>query len=96
LGLAWTTGNSGTGKSEVCSALARKGYQAIDSDLGMAAWVNKNTGQIIRAVDTGRLSQGWFKDHRWSLMQSRVEELAGGARSQTVFLCGMAQNDEEL
>ncbi len=30
------------------------------------------------------------------LMRSSVEELAGTARTQTVILCGMAQNDEEL
>jgi hypothetical protein len=29
-------------------------------------------------------------------MRSRVEELAGTARAQTTFLCGLVQNDEEL
>ncbi|MGO9855904.1 MAG: AAA family ATPase [Acidimicrobiales bacterium] len=96
MGLAWITGNSGTGKSEVCDALAAKGYRTVDSDLGMAVWVNIETDEVVRAVDTGRLSQGWFEDHRWLLMRSRVEELAGAAGSQTVFLCGLVQNDEEL
>jgi hypothetical protein len=96
VGLAWITGNSGTGKSEVCAALAGKGYRSIDSDLGMAVWVNRNTDQVIHAFDTGGLSQDWFKDHRWILMRSRVEELAGAARTQTAFLCGLVQNDEEL
>jgi hypothetical protein len=95
VGLAWITGNSGTGKSEVCAALVGKGYRTIDSDLGMAVWVSTNTGQVIHA-DTGRLSQDWFRDHRWILMRSRVEELADAARTQTVFLCGLVQNDEEL
>ena len=31
MGLVWTTGNSGTGKSEVCGALTGKGYRTIDS-----------------------------------------------------------------
>jgi broad-specificity NMP kinase len=96
VGLAWITGNSGTGKSEVCVALAEKGYRTIDSDLGMAVWVNTNTDEVIHAVDTGRLSQDWFRDHRWVLARSRVEELAGAARTQTAFLCGLVQNDEEL
>lgn len=64
MGLAWITGNSGTGKSEVCDALAGKGYRTIDSDLGMAVWVNTNTDEVIHAVDTGRLSQDWFREHR--------------------------------
>jgi shikimate kinase len=96
VGLALITGNSGTGKSEVCAALARNGYRSIDSDLGMAVWVTRNTDQVIHAVDTGRLSQEWFRDHRWILMRGRVEELTGAARTQTAFLCGCVQNDEEL
>jgi broad-specificity NMP kinase len=96
MGLAWITGNSGTGKSEVCAALAGRGYRTIDADLGMAIWLNTKTDQVIRAVDTGRLSQDWFRDHEWILTRSRVEELAGAARTQTAFLCGLVQNDEEL
>jgi hypothetical protein len=30
------------------------------------------------------------------LMRSRVEELAGAARTQTAFLCGLVQNDGEM
>ena len=29
-------------------------------------------------------------------MRSHVEELAGAAKTQTAFLCGLVQNDEEL
>jgi predicted ATPase len=96
VGLAWITGNSGTGKSQVCAALAGKGYTTIDSDLRMAVWVKRNTDQVIRAVDTGRLTQDWFRDHSYILMRSRVEELAGASRTQTIFLFGLVQNDEEL
>jgi hypothetical protein len=95
-GLVWITGNSGTGKSEVCAALAGKGYRTIDSDLGTAVWVSRDTDQVIHAVDTGRQSQDRFRDHRWILIRSRVEELAGAARTQTVFVCGLVQNDEDV
>ena len=96
VGLAWITGNSGTGKSQVCAALAGKGYRTIDSDSGMAVWVNRKTGHAIHAVDSGPLSRDWFRDHRWILDRSLVEELAGAASTQTIFLCGLVQNDEEL
>ena len=96
MGLAWITGNSGTGKSEVCAALAEKGYRTIDSDSGMAAWVNRKTGEVIHAADSGPLSQDWFRDHRWILNRPLVEELAGAAGTQTIFLGGLVQNDEEL
>ncbi|MGD0312652.1 MAG: hypothetical protein ABSC90_09330 [Acidimicrobiales bacterium] len=96
MGLVWITGNSGTGKSEVCAALAGQGYRTVDSDQGMAVWMHRQTGQVIHAVDTGPLSQDWFRDYRWILSRSRVEELAAIAAAQTVFLCGLAQNDEDL
>jgi len=62
----------------------------------MAVWVNRNTDQFIQAVDTGRLSQDWFRDNSWVLMRSRVEDLVGAARTQTAFLCGLVESDEEL
>ena len=96
MGIAWITGNAGTGKSKVCAALADKGYRSIDSDLGMAAWVNTSTDEVIDALDAGPLSQAWFEDHRWLLRRSRVQELAEDAGTQTTFLCGLVQNDEEL
>jgi broad-specificity NMP kinase len=96
VGIAWITGNSGTGKSAVCAALAAEGYRSVDSDMGMAAWVNMITNDVIEAVDPGPLSREWFRDHRWLLRRSRVEELAEEAGTQTVFLCGLVQNDEDL
>ena len=96
MGLVWITGNSGTGKSEVCATLAGRGYRTLDSDLGMAVWVDEETGETTRAVDAGHLSRDWFRDHRWLLMRPRVEELAAAAGTETSFLCGLVQNDEEL
>jgi hypothetical protein len=96
VGLAWVTGSSGAGKSEVSAALAGKGFRTVDSDLGMAVWVNRKTEQVIPVVDIGRLSHEWFRDHKWILMRSLVEELAGTSGAQTTFLCGLVENDEEL
>jgi dephospho-CoA kinase len=96
VGLVWITGNAGTGKSELCTALARRGCRTIDSDLGMAVWENRTTGDFIRAEEAGRVSQRWFADHRWVLPRSRVEDVARTATAQSVFLCGLVQNDEEL
>jgi hypothetical protein len=62
----------------------------------MAAWVNRITNEVIEAADTGPLSQEWFRDHRCLLRRSRVEELAEDAGTETVFLCGLVQNDEDL
>jgi hypothetical protein len=64
--------------------------------MGMAAWLNTSSNEVIEAVDAGPLSHEWFRDHRWLLRRSRVEELAEAAGTESVFLCGLVQNDDEL
>jgi hypothetical protein len=96
VGIAWITGNSATGKSAVCTVLSERGYLAVDADMGAAAWVNRTTGEMTNATDTGPLNQEWFRDHQWLLLRSRVEALIESAEGRPAFLCGMAQNDEEL
>ena len=95
MGLAWITGNSGTGKSDVCAALAGKGYRTIDSDWG---WPSGEIGIRARSsmpFVTGRLSRGLVQDHDESRCGHRVK-LPGASRTQTAFLCGLVENDEEL
>jgi broad-specificity NMP kinase len=96
VGIAWITGNSATGKSAVCAVLSERGYFAVDADMGAAAWVHRTTGEVTNAADTGPLSQEWFRDHQWVLLRSRAETLIESAERRPAFLCGMAQNDEEL
>ncbi len=96
MGIAWITGNSATGKSAVCTVLSERGYLAVDADMGAAAWVHRTTGEVTSAADTGPLNQEWFRDHQWLLLRSRVEALIESAEGRPAFLCGMAQNDEEL
>jgi hypothetical protein len=96
VGIAWITGNSGAGKSAVCTVLSERGYLAVDADVGTAAWVHRTTGEVTGAAETGPLNQEWFSDHRWLLLRSRVEALIESAEGRSTFLWGMAQNDEEL
>lgn len=96
VGIAWITGNSATGKSAVCAVLTQRGYLAVDADLGTTAWVNRTTGEVINAADTGPLNGDWFRDHQWLLLRSRVERLVKSSEGRPSFLCGMAQNDAEL
>ena len=58
--------------------------------------MNKNTGQVIRAVDAGNLSQDWFKEHRWLLCGHASKSSRTAARTEASFLCGLVQNDEDL
>ena len=96
VGIAWITGNSATGKSTGCTALSERGYFAVDADMGAAAWVHRTTGEVTNAADTGRPNQEWFRNNQWVLLRSRVEALIESAERRPAFLCGMAQNDEEL
>jgi hypothetical protein len=94
------TGISGSGKSAVCVALQERGFAAHDMDLdGFAAWVHRTTGvpaPLTDVADPSVRSAAWFAAHDWLVVPARVEELASSAGDQTVFLCGMASNQDDL
>lgn len=46
--LVWVTGNSGVGKSTVCTLLKSLGELAVDADWeGYNHWVDRTSGQVV-------------------------------------------------
>jgi hypothetical protein len=100
LALVLVTGISGSGKSAVCVELQQRGHEAHDMDLeGNAAWVHRRSGTPVPlsdVADPSVRSAAWLEEHDWKLVPSRVEGLARQAGDRTVFLCGMASNQDDL
>ena len=97
MGLIWITGNSGTGKSTVRIALARRGYRSFDTDEdGIAVWRSRVTGEQVLYPSDGNYPETWLDDHGWIINRVRVEELAFMARDRLVFLCGSVENEDEV
>jgi adenylate kinase family enzyme len=89
-------GCSGAGKSAVAAELARCGLLAIDTD---------NDPRLARMVDqAGRVvtdepsepDLAWLGRHSWNWDPARLDELIAAAGSSTLYLCGGADNQEEL
>jgi AAA domain len=96
--LVLVAGISGAGKSAVCDELVRRGYEAHDVDLeGNAVWIDRDTGEVEPPkASRSAESSAWFECHDWCVLPEKVQALADGAGTRTVFLCGMTKNEGEV
>ncbi len=93
------TGVAGTGKSTILNELVSRGYEAygVDED-GYAHWHNNQTGNIHpkSSVKTHHRTSEFISNNTWKISREMVEELAKQSEGRTVFLCGVASNDDEI
>jgi broad-specificity NMP kinase len=81
------TGMSGTGKSSVISALAERGYKAIDTDYG-------DFFVLVESDEATRLKFGGDKEWRWR--EDRISALLDEEDAETLFVCGTASNQTKF
>jgi shikimate kinase len=80
------TGMSGTGKSTLTSALAARGFKAIDLDCDtFSEWVEINDASAIPGSPVE-------KDRDWMWRADRVDELLSSEDADVLFLSGCASN----
>jgi dephospho-CoA kinase len=93
------TGAGGTGKSEICRELKKRGYVTYDVDEdGLARWQHNET-RFIHPKSSIKLDQRtveFLSEHDWNVPRREVEELAHTAEGKVVFLCGSMGNEDEL
>jgi gluconate kinase len=88
-------GCSGAGKSTIAAELARRGLVSIDAD---------NDPLLARFVDpAGAVAEmpaapdfAWIAQHPWAWDPARLDELIRDAAPATLFVCGGADNGQEL
>jgi adenylate kinase family enzyme len=96
MALVWVTGGSGVGKSTICERLQSLGLLAVDADMdGLNRWVDRSSGQVV-ADSPATVPAGWLFRYAWKINRADVETLAFTAADETVFLCGSAENEEEV
>jgi shikimate kinase len=80
------TGMSGTGKSTVISALAARGYKALDLDCDtFSEWVELNDASAMPGSPVEA-------DRDWMWRADRVRELLSTQDTDVLFLSGCASN----
>jgi ribose 1,5-bisphosphokinase PhnN len=94
--VVWVTGNSGTGKSTVCGVLRARGHVALDADEdGFCRWIDRATGEVVMDPPDP-VPEGWLDHYGWTIVRERVEALAEESRLRIAFLCGSAENEDDV
>lgn len=89
-------GCSGAGKSAVALALARRGLATIDSDTDPLLARFVDPGGAVVAEQPTEPDLAWLTRHSWAWDPTRLDELIGAAAPATLYVCGGADNQEEL
>jgi len=89
-------GCSGAGKSAVAPALARRGLAAVDSDDDpfLARFVDPTGAVVAEAPAAPDLT--WLARHGWAWDPARLDELIRAAAPATLYVCGGADNQQEV
>src|ERR1700733_12452282 len=89
-------GCSGAGKSAVAAVLAGRGLASIDADHDplLARFVDL-TGAVV-AEEPAAPDLAWLARHSWAWDPARLDELIRAATPATLYVCGGADNQEEL
>ena len=89
-------GCSGAGKSAIAAVLAGRGLVAIDADDDpyLARFVDP-TGAVV-TEEPAAPDLAWLDRHSWAWDPVRLDELIRDAAPATLYVCGGADNQEEL
>jgi adenylate kinase family enzyme len=89
-------GCSGAGKSAIAAVLARRGLVSIDSDDDpyLARFVDP-TGAVVAEAPTAP-DLAWLARHSWAWDPARLDQLIRDAAPATLYVCGGADNQQEL
>ncbi|PLS81325.1 hypothetical protein CYG49_02210 [Candidatus Saccharibacteria bacterium] len=99
MSLIYITGIAGAGKSEVYKELKGRGYEVYGTDEDqLAGFYNNQSGKRVEnPADVGKkITLAWRVNHTWKLPRSTIESLSNKSQGKTVFLCGVATNEEEF
>jgi hypothetical protein len=89
-------GCSGAGKSTVAAVLACRGLVSVDADDDplLARFVDEAGAALTEESAAPDLA--WLGRHRWAWDPARLDELIRAATPATLYVCGGADNQQEV
>jgi gluconate kinase len=89
-------GCSAAGKSAIAAALARRGLVSVDTDdvPSLARFVDSSGAVVTEEPVAPDLA--WLARHSWAWDPGRLDELIRAAPPGTLYVCGGADNQQEL
>ena len=90
------TGCSGAGKSTIAAVLARRGLASLDADddPSHARFVDPTGAVVVEEPAAPDLA--WLARHSWAWDPARLDELIRAEAPATLFVCGGADNQQEV
>jgi gluconate kinase len=89
-------GCSGAGKSAVATVLARRGLAAIDADGDPLLARMVDPAGVVVAEEPAAPDLDWLARHSWAWDLGRLDELIRAAGPATLYICGGADNQQEV
>jgi gluconate kinase len=89
-------GCSGAGKSTVAAVLARRGLVSIDADNDPLLARFVDTAGAVVAEEPTAPDLAWLARHSWAWDPGRLDELIRAAAPATLYVCGGADNQQEV
>ena len=89
-------GCSGAGKSAVAAVLARRGLVAIDADDDPLLARMVDPAGVVVAEQPAAPDLDWLARHSWAWDPGRLDELIRAAGPATLYVCGGADNQQEV
>lgn len=88
-------GCSGAGKSTVAAVLARRGLAVLDADADpLLARFTDAAGRLV--AEPAEPDFAWLSGHRWAWDQARLDDLIAAAAPGTLYVCGGADNQQDV
>jgi shikimate kinase len=95
--LVYITGVPGSGKSTVGNELRARGYSAIDVDDDIAAWVSRDTGEVLKDPPAFEArTPSFYCSHDYRYQVDKVAQLAERSADSVCFLCGCAGGEDAI
>jgi hypothetical protein len=85
--LVYITGVPGSGKSTIGNELRARGYSAIDVDDDIAAWVSRDTGEVLKDPPAFEArTPSFYCSHDYRYQVDKVAQLAERPADSAFFL----------
>src|SRR5579871_154450 len=89
-------GCSGAGKSAVAAVLSHRGLAAIDADDDPLLARMVDPAGVVVAEEPAAPDLDWLARHSWAWDPRRLDEVIRGAGPTTLYVCGGADNQQEV
>ena len=93
----YVTGAPGVGKSTLQKELSLRGFEVYDiDDAKLGGAHNKASGERVVIPPAKDRKPEWYDEHEWRVDQAAVNALKEQAVDRTIFICGVAPDDEAI